>query len=672
MYYGVAYYPEQKTPEELEHDIHLLIESNINTVRMGEFAWCRMEPEEGVYSFGWLADAVNKLGEHGIFTILCTPTACPPAWLVEKEPDSFYMDNRRIRRPYGGRRDYCYNHEAYRRYSVKIAEELSRYFQGNPYVAGYQIDNEPAQEGTGRCCCPVCEAKFQKWLEKKYKTIGEYNRRSGSVFWSQEYSDFSQIKPPVNSIEVGTVQQIKAFHENPTLRLEFERFCSESQIEYQNLQVEALRKYTDKPITTNGTGLATNSINYYESFRELDAYAFDYYPDLRNKTVDSFPYAFGRGVKDGKPFWILEFMSGGGHKLGGSGRKQTYPGALKQAAVQAFAHGAEMMLHFQFRTFPYGAEQLNYAIVDMDGVPRRRYFEMQETAGVLKKLEALQDTSFCGEVAIVFDYDSLWAMNIKPANSQELCYWEYCRKFYKTAQSLGVNADVIDLTHDFSRYKVLILPAAFVLSEASAMKIKTYVKNGGTVVATFLTGVKNPDNAGYTCSLPAHMTDLFGVVVEEVEPVFADNTTKFSLEAEEGRIVTSDHIWSEMLGGTAHMAGRYCEDYKDGAGVISHHHYGTGESWYLGTDLEDAVLKKLLKTILAEAGVFCSPWKWSDQVETVTRMDEDHIYTFLFNFSNEAVAVPVQKAAVHYMTGRPYQPGEMLERQGFMVLEEKR
>lgn len=164
---------------------------------------------------------------------------------------------------------------------------------------------------------------------------------------------------------------------------------------------------------------------------------------------------------------------------------------------------------------------------------------------------------------------------------------------------------------------------------------------------------------------------MFGVVVEEVEPVFEENTTKFSLETEEGKLVASDHIWSELLGGTAHMAGRYCEDYKDGAGVISHNRYGEGDAWYLGTDLEEEILKKLLKTVSVEAGVICSPWKWSDQVEIVTRMDQEHIYTFLFNFANEDVAVPVQMAAVHYMTGRPYQPGEVLKRQGFMILEER-
>ena len=190
MRYGVSYYPEHKKPEEYQHDIRCIIESGINTVRMGEFAWCRFEPEEGNYCFDWLDEAVEAFGKHGIETIICTPTACPPAWMIEKHPDILYMDNRGIRRPFGGRRHYCYNNETYRKYSAKIAEAIGKHYGSNPYVAGFQIDNEPAQEGTGRCHCPVCQKKFQEYLKENYHTIEEFNERSGGIFWSQEYTHF--------------------------------------------------------------------------------------------------------------------------------------------------------------------------------------------------------------------------------------------------------------------------------------------------------------------------------------------------------------------------------------------------------------------------------------------------------------------------------------------------
>lgn len=672
MKYGVSYYPEHKDADERKHDMRLLKESGINTVRMGEFAWCRMEPEEGRYDFGWLKEAVRELGEAGIQTIICTPTACPPAWLAEKHPDIMYMDNRRIRRPFGGRRDYCYNNETYRGYSVRIASELARAFANDPYVSGVQIDNEPAQEGTGRCCCPVCEEKFHSWLEKKYNTIQEFNRRSGSIFWSQEYDDFRQIPIPVNTIEVGASQQIGAFYENPTVRLDFERFCSESQRDYQNLQAEAIRKYLKVPVTTNATGLATNSIDYYDSTRELDCYAFDYYPGLRDAQVDSFPYAFARGVKPGVPFWVLEFMSGGGHRLSGSGRVQPNPGALKQAVIHSMAHGGEMMLHFQFRTYPFGAEQLNYAIVDMDGVPRRRYREMQDTARLLKQLEPVEQYAFARDAAVCFDYDSHWALRIKPVNDPVYHYIDDCGRWYHQLERLGVNADVTSLDADWSSYKLIILPSLFVLSQAHQEKIREYVKQGGTVAATFLTSVKNKDNVGYTDVLPAGLTEVFGTTVEEVEPVFEHNHTMVRLTAAGRTVESQDFFWSELLGGASGAVAEYREDYKKGCKAVSCQSYGAGRAYYVGTGLNEEAMGALLQEAVTEAGVRQTLVDREEKVELVTRYGEKENILYLFNFTAHETTVTLPEGLRDYLTGEALGTECVIARNGILVAAARR
>ena len=671
MRYGVSYYPEHKKPEEYQHDIRCIIESGINTVRMGEFVWCRFEPEEGNYCFDWLDEAVEAFGKHGIETIICTPTACPPAWMIEKHPDILYMDNRGIRRPFGGRRHYCYNNETYRKYSAKIAEAIGKHYGSNPYVAGFQIDNEPAQEGTGRCHCPVCQKKFQEYLKENYHTIEEFNERSGGIFWSQEYTHFGQIQIPVNSIEVGAIQQIEAFYENPTVRLEFERFASDSQIEYQNIQTQMLKKYTTKFVTTNATGLATNSIDYYKSTKALDTYAFDYYPGLRNTSVDSFPYAFARGVKVGKHFGVMEFMSGGGHRFSGSGRQQPNPGALKQAVFQSMAHGADLMLHFQYRTFPFGAEQLNYAIVDMDGIPRRRYYEMQETAALLKKIEPYEEARFVNEAAILVDYDVHWALRIKPVNDPDYHYLDYCGKIYHLLQKNGVGADVLSYDADWSAYKLIILPGAFLLKEAHREKLKAYVKNGGHLAATFLTGAKNGDNVGYTQSLPAGMQDVFGVTVQEVEPIFADNvaTVRISVNGHEWESKDSD--WCDLLEGTAHMIGTYADTYKKGCGVISENSFGKGTAYYIGTGLEPDVFGALLREIGRKAGVFKIPFALPENVEAVCRMLDDKKIYYLINFTQDQVEIPVPGQYQDLVSDQEIRGSIHMDAQGFAMLIEK-
>lgn len=652
MLYGVSYYPEQKEAEELEQDLKLLIESGINTVRMGEFSWCRMEPSEGVYRFDWLDEVIDRLGKSGIKTVVCTPTACPPAWMIQKYPDILYMDNRGIRRPFGGRRHYCYNNEQYRMYSGRIAEKIGEHYGKNPYVIGFQIDNEPAQEGTGRCTCPVCQSKFREWLKNKYKNIGEFNKRSASIFWSQEYEGFDQICIPVNSIEEKAQQLIDVFYENPTIRLEFERFASDSQIEYQNVQTDALKKYTDYIITTNTTGLATNSINYYQSTEKLDNYAFDYYPRLRDAKISSFAYAFARGIKKDVPFWILEFMAGGGHCLGGVGRIQPNPGTLKQAAVHSMACGAEMMLHFQFRTFPGGAEQLNYSIVDMDGVPRRRYYEMKETAELLKEIEPVFESKFNNEVAICFDYDTHWALKIKPINKPEFEYVKYCEKFYQHLHSIGINADVISYKADFSSYKVVFIPTGFVFSEDMREKCKEYVSVGGTLFSTFLTGVKNEDNIGYTETLPAGLNELFGITVEEIEPVISDTHTKLKLKVE-GEQICMDGIWSELLKGSGKALGIYIEGYKENQIVISENQFGKGKAYYMGTDLPEKEMETLLAYICDNCSINRNPFKLEGRAhgfEIVHRFLNDKIIYFVFNFTSDETNLKIEAPLIDYLT----------------------
>ena len=455
------------------------------------------------------------------------------------------------------------------------------------------------------------------------------------------------------------------------MRLEFERFASDSQIEYQNIQTQMLKKYTTKFVTTNATGLATNSIDYYKSTKELDTYAFDYYPGLRNTSVDSFPYAFARGVKDGKHFGVMEFMSGGGHRFSGSGRQQPNPGALKQAVFQSAAHGADLMLHFQYRTFPFGAEQLNYAIVDMDGIPRRRYYEMQETAALLKKIEPYEEAKFVNEAAILVDYDVHWALRIKPVNDPDYNYLDYCGEIYHLLQKNGVGADVLSYDADLSVYKLVILPGAFILREEHREKLKAYVKNGGHLVATFLTGVKNGDNVGYTQSLPAGMQDVFGVTVQEVEPIFADNIATVRISMDGCERESKDSCWCDLLDGSAKMIGTYTDTYKKGCGVISENSFGKGMAYYIGTGLEADAFGALLDEISKKAGVSRIPFAIPKNVEAVRRRYGDKNIYYLINFTQEAVEIPVPGQYQDLVSDQRISGSAHMEAQGFAMLMER-
>ena len=569
---------------------------------------------------------------------------------------------------FGGRRHYCYNNRIYQEYSRKIADAIGAHYGNNPYVFAFQIDNELAQEGTGRCHCQVCREKFQNWLEHKYGSIGELNRRMGTIFWGQTYDHFGQIHPPVNSIEVNTMQAIPAYFENPSLRLDFERFCSESNIEYQNIQRAAIKAHTDKIVTTNATGVATNSIDYYKAFHELDNYAFDYYPSLRDVEISSFPYAHARGVCN-KDFWLLEFQSGGGHGLWGSGRLQPYPGALRQAAIHAFAAGADLVAHFQFRTFPFGAEQLNYAVVDIDGIPRRRFYEVQAAARDLKKLGGiLKNSRFDNEVALCFDYEALWALKIKPI-AKDFNYLKFCSEIYQQLIKLGAGVDVVSFNHDLHKYKVVIVPAPIIMSDEFKRRLKHYVYNGGVLLSTFLAGIKNPDNLGIVQSLPCGLTDVFGIRVGEVEPVVDRTTATVSLATDAGRVQGANKYWTETLEPNgAEIIGVYADTFREGLGVISRNDFGNGAAYYLGTGLEPTLLTGLVKRILKDGDVTPLPFAVQEGMEVFVRKYNHQNLYCIFNFRKEPVTIELGQDYNDVLNGATVSEQVVLDPKGYLFL----
>ncbi len=304
---------------------------------------------------------------------------------------------------------------------------------------------------------------------------------------------------------------------------------------------------------------------------------------------------------------------------------------------------------------------------------------MQETAALLRKLEPLEKTAFPGEAAVCFDYDSHWALRIKPVNDPAFHYVDYCGKIYNYLENIGVTADVVSLKGDWSRYKVVLLPAAIVMPPNQQEKVKRFVEQGGTVVATFLTSVKNEDNVGYTQSLPAGLTEVFGSVVEEVEPVFENNHTRLRLcmesyealchmeETEDNLLETSDGLWSELLGGVSETLGSYTEDYKEGAKVVSAFTYGRGRAYYVGTDLEPEAYRIFLKGVIREAGIRRSLVEREAGVELVTRRGDGEDYFFLFNFTAGETEVKLPRGCRDYLTGKALGERCRIARNGMLI-----
>lgn len=659
--YGYSFYPEQCLSwEEIERDIKLIKESGANVVRMGEFCWDKCETSEGIFDFDWLEKVVNKLGENGISTVMCTPTAAPPIWIMKSYPDMRYVDNRNIKKPFGARHHFCYNNEEYRRLSKRIAEKIGEVFGENPYIVGFQIGNEFGMETSARCHCKYCNEKFRKYLKNRYKNISNLNKSWGTAFWAQTYSDFEQIDPPIAPDELHYSKTLFDFFlDNPSLRLVHQRFCSDSLTEYLNIQFEALRSTTNKPITTNSTGLGANFIDYFDFYKKMDLYGVDAYPPLYGNTSDNlaFDYSFGRKLKEGN-FWVLEFSIGGGHATWERrGRPQPIPGAIELFTVFSFVSGAELLTHFQFKVFRSGAEQLNYALLDQDAVPRRRYFEFRNTAKALAEYESmlLNTKVLKSKIAIMIDYDSLWALRIKPIGCG-FDYIGYAKELTATLAKIGYSADIIGKNDSLNEYNVVIIPAMILMSEETKERITEFARSGKTVVCTFLTAVKDINNYVIDKSLPCGLNELFGMTVSEYEPVLAETQNSACTHLKNESIICENKYWMDIIEcETAESISELTEGYRSGQCVASKNNFGSGRAYYIGTGLAEETTKKLLDEICRESDCYKIPFELPANVEAVVRCYDDATQVIcLFNFDSEPKCIKVGEG-YQYIDGKKTQ-----------------
>ncbi|OGV72678.1 MAG: hypothetical protein A3K19_06865 [Lentisphaerae bacterium RIFOXYB12_FULL_65_16] len=508
FWYGAAYYPEHWPEERWPVDARLMREAGFNVVRLGEFAWCRMEPEEDRFDFTWLDRAITVLQREGISVLLGTPTAGPPPWLVnaarlEDECRQVYEDGG----PWecGGRSMCCVNHPRFQERSRRIAAELGRHFANCPAVIGFQIDNELGMYGT-RCLCAHCREGFRRWLREKYGAIGEVNRCLGMIFGGNEFRSFDDIPIPRRKQDLH----------NPGLILDSQRFFSDANVRYVRLQVEALRQAgVRQAITTNVCHMLSGwmGIDNRRLFEPLDVVGWDCYPV--QFAADPPPAAMGllhavaRAGKGGRRFWMLEQQSGSP-----MANVADEPRRSRLWAWQAAAHGAEMILYFRWRTCRFGGEQYWRGILDHDGARNARYAAVAQTGGEMRRLAPrLAKLERAADVAILLDFDDLQSVTLNPPGPR-FAYNAHAQSWFAAVQAQGRIADVVyevPAPPPLGKYRLLIAPAKRLMDPQTAEKLRQFVAGGGTLVATPCTATLDRDHVAPSEPLPWKLTDVFGV-----------------------------------------------------------------------------------------------------------------------------------------------------------------
>ena len=433
---GSAWYPEQWPESRWETDLHLMQKAHLHLVRVGEFAWSTLEPSENKFDLDWLERAINLAGKHGIYTVLGTPTATPPAWLTQKYPDVLRVDENGRRDEHGNRLQYNWSSARYRTLSREIVAQLAERFGHNPYVIGWQIDNEISQTSTD----DGTRSQFQEWLHKRYGTVEALNARWTTSYWSQTYTDWSQIPIPKHGgVDSG----------NPGLLLCWRTFISDTWRSYLLNQIDVIRPLADARqfITTNTMGFF-EYYNHYDTEAVLDLAAWDDY--MPNGKIDpvwnGMAHDLTRGFKR-KNFWVMETQPG--FVNWSNVNVALKPGDERALVWHDIAHGADAVSFWQWRSALNGQEQYHGTLIGSDGTPVPLYPEVEQTGAELERLSpVLANTSVESDVALLHSYESRWAIGWQPQTAKFDPLQEMAR-YYGPLRHALESVDIVSPTSIF-------------------------------------------------------------------------------------------------------------------------------------------------------------------------------------------------------------------------------
>ena len=634
--YGAAYYPEHWDRSLWRRDARLMRQAGFNTVRVGEFAWCFLEPQEGQFDFAWLDEALDVLAGEGIRAIVGTPTATIPAWMAAKYPDVMLASDQGVRKRFGIRKDYCYSHPDFQRLALRIVEKVAEHFGRDRRVIAFQTDNE---FGGSRCRCGLCLERFRAFLKARYRTVGRMNREHGNAFWGMMYNRFDDVAWPPED------------YPNPSFNLDWKRFASDVDVQFQRRQVAILRRLAPaKPITHNYMGLYPG-IDYYALAEDLDFISLDSYPGA-DTAGSMHAEAMGRAVTwsmKRKNFIMLEQQSGPGGWTHYA--PQTAPGETAMLAWQSIARGADGVLYFRWRTSISGQEEYWHGIINHDNVPRRRYREVAELGRVLPKLaRAILGTVPIAEVGVYNNYDQIWATQYQPQNRHDAAtFGAVLRDVAEGLTGLGADFGAFGDGRDLRDYRLVVCPPLYLTDPALVRALAAYVRGGGHVVLTARSGAMTINNKCVMQPLPGAFAKLAGVEVEEYAAIGPD--ADWQVETPDGRIKAGRIREWLVPGRGTRVVGVHRGHYMDGQPAITCRNAGKGKVWYVGTLPSGPDWKVLLKTLLPQAGASFRD-DLPQGVEAARRRGSGRELTFLINHTARRQVVNLAAPAKDLLTAR--------------------
>ncbi|MFJ6453971.1 beta-galactosidase [Paenarthrobacter sp. NPDC091669] len=655
MYYGGDYNPEQWPEEVWKEDVRLMGEAGVTIVSLGIFAWSRIQEDEGVFDWAWLDRVINLLHENEIQVNMGTATASPPPWATTKYPEMLPQDADGATYGPGSRQHYAPTSPVYQRLAADLVRELAARYAHHPAVVMWHVNNEYACHLNYDYSDNARDA-FRIWLERKYGTIRTLNEAWGTAFWSQIYTSFDQVLPPRKA----------PYSLNPGGVLDFKRFTSDAVLDLYVMERDIIRAAgATQPISTNFMG-AFHALDYWRWAEEIDIITNDNYPDPNDPQSfrsSAFTLDLMRSLKPGVPWLIMEQSTGALNWRPSNAPKA--PGQMEALSAQAIGHGADGILFFQWRQSRRGSEKFHSAMLPQAGTQTRTWREVTRLGETLRNFPQLAPESHA-KVAVVFDWENWWAL-MDSDHPVELDYCRLVQRWYAALQAQHVSIDIVKPTGDLSAYSLVVAPQLYLLSDAGAENLSSFVRGGGHLLVSAFTDVVDQDDALREGGYQIGLREVLGVTVEDfgalIAPSIGGGQWSVGDSIPGGSATGPGQSHASVTGPFGSIRGEYfCEEVRvlgadirgtftdgrlKGAAALTQQAHGTGRAIYLATIPDDAGMRRVTAWSLAEAGVQpelsgLSPW-----VEVVRRGD---VLTVI-NHGSEPEGVPVNGHDV--LSGEP-------------------
>ena len=617
MKLGCCYYPEHWPESVWAEDAARMAAMGLSLVRIGEFAWSRIEPEPGRYDWAWLDRAIDTLHDAGLQIILGTPTATPPKWLVDQMPDMVAIDDRGRPRGFGSRRHYCFSHEGYQAECRRIVTALAERYGAHPAIVMWQTDNEYGCHDTVLSFSEAAAASFRGWLAARYGTPEALNAAWGNVFWSMEYRSFAEVDPP----------HLTVTEANPAHWLDYRRFASDQVASFNAAQVEILRAHAPgRDITHNFMGFFTE-FDHHAVGREIDVATWDSYPlgfleqfwfsreekqayfRQGHPDIAAFHHDLYRGCSQGR-WGVMEQQPGPVNWA--RFNPAPLPGMVALWTLEACAHGAEFTSYFRWRQAPFAQEQMHAGLLRPDSTEAEAADEVRAAAEVLAAIGPQNCAK--APAALVFSYEAAWVLGIQPQGAS-FRYLELVFECYSALRTQGLDVDIVAPEADLTGYAMVVVPSLPIVPPGFAEKLSA-------LTCPVLLGPRSGSKSESFCIpeglAPGDLREVTGVTVTRVESL-RDGVT----EAADGFAITRwrEDVMSGSAPEIADAAGRGVVSYKAGVRYCS--------IWP-----DRALLRLLVERMADEAGLALQGLPEGIRV----RRSEAHIFTF--NYAASPVFVP--------------------------------